>query len=244
MGASRAAARLLAGRRPRCQECMTGVCILHHRFIVASTYFSSEDYDLAGFAVGAVSKSLLLPRLSDMKEGDILLGLSSTGVHSNGFSLVRKIMSLQGLTTSSPCPFPTSNQHQTLGHALLEPTAIYSQLIPLCKKGSIKGLSHITGGGFIENVPRTLPKGLGCQIDVTSWKLPEVFQWLMKAGGVDTKEMARTFNCGIGMVAVVSEEDADSVERELKAAGKAEVYRIGKLGGKQLELVGLDSWQE
>jgi phosphoribosylamine--glycine ligase/phosphoribosylformylglycinamidine cyclo-ligase len=179
-----------------------------------------------------------------MKAGDILLGLSSTGIHSNGFSLVRKIMSLQGVTTSSPCPFPTSKHYPTLGHALLEPTAIYSELIPLCKKGLIKGLSHITGGGFVENIPRMLPKDLGCEVDTKTWKLPDVFKWLMKAGGVDAKEMARTFNCGIGMVMVVGEDMADGVERELKANGKSDVYRIGKLGGTRLELRGLESWPE
>jgi phosphoribosylamine--glycine ligase/phosphoribosylformylglycinamidine cyclo-ligase len=204
----------------------------------------SKDYDLAGFALGAVSKSLLLPKLSEMKQGDILLGLSSTGIHSNGFSLIRKIMSLQGVTTSSPCPFPTSKQYPTLGHALLEPTAIYSQLIPLCKKGLIKGISHITGGGFVENIPRMLPKGLGCEIDTKTWKLPDVFKWLMKTGGLDAKETARTFNCGIGMVMVVGEDMADGVERELKANGKGEVYRIGKLGGTRLELRGLENWPE
>ncbi|KAG8799273.1 hypothetical protein FRC17_007175, partial [Serendipita sp. 399] len=157
--------------------------------------YATGDYDLAGFAVGAVSRSLLLPKLSEMKPGDILIGLSSSGVHSNGFSLIRKIMALHNLTTSSPCPWPSETRYATLGQALLEPTALYVlQLLPLCKKGMIKGLSHITGGGFVENIPRMLPKGLGCEVDVTSWELPAVFKWLKTAGNVEPREMARTFN--------------------------------------------------
>ena len=204
----------------------------------------TDDYDLAGFAVGAVSRSLLLPKLSDMKPGDVLIGLSSSGVHSNGFSLVRKILSLHNLTTASPCPWSTPQRpYKTIGHALLEPTTLYVlQLLPLCRKGLLKGLSHITGGGFIENVPRMLPQGLGCEIDVSTWQLPDVFKWLKKAGNIDAREMARTFNCGIGMVAVVSEDVCDAVIAELKNNGSAEVHRIGKLGGETLTLHGLESW--
>ncbi|KAG8757126.1 hypothetical protein FRC14_002367 [Serendipita sp. 396] len=170
--------------------------------------YATGDYDLAGFAVGAVSRSLLLPKLSEMKPGDALIGLSSSGIHSNGFSLVRKIMALHNLTTSSACPWQSESRYATLGHALLEPTTLYVlQLLPLCKRGMIKGLAHITGGGFIENIPRMLPKGLGCEVDVTAWELPPVFKWLKSAGNIQSREMARTFNCGIGMVAVVNEGD-------------------------------------
>ncbi|CAG7853751.1 Bifunctional purine biosynthetic protein ADE1 Includes: RecName: Full=Phosphoribosylamine--glycine ligase; AltName: Full=Glycinamide ribonucleotide synthetase; Short=GARS; AltName: Full=Phosphoribosylglycinamide synthetase; Includes: RecName: Full=Phosphoribosylformylglycinamidine cyclo-ligase; AltName: Full=AIR synthase; Short=AIRS; AltName: Full=Phosphoribosyl-aminoimidazole synthetase [Serendipita indica DSM 11827] len=206
--------------------------------------YTGDDYDLAGFAVGAVSRSLLLPKLSEMKSGDVLIGLASSGVHSNGFSLVRKILSLHNLTTASPCPWSTPEKpYQTIGHALLEPTTLYVlQLLPLCRKGLLKGLAHITGGGFIENVPRMLPQGLGCEIDVSAWKLPEVFKWLKKAGNIDAREMARTFNCGIGMVAVVSEDVCDAAIAELKNNGTAGVYRIGKLGGETLTLHGLESW--
>lgn len=175
-----------------------------------------------------------------MQEGDVVIGLASTGIHSNGFSLVRKILKLQGLNMSSPCPWSTS--YANLGHALLEPTALYvQQLLPVCKQGLIKGLSHITGGGFIENVPRMLPNDLGCEIDVTTWTLPEVFKWLKKAGNIEAGEMARTFNCGVGMVAVVSADNAEKVSALLKDGG-TEVFRIGRLGGKSLQLKGLESW--
>jgi phosphoribosylamine--glycine ligase/phosphoribosylformylglycinamidine cyclo-ligase len=138
--------------------------------------------------------------------------------------------------------FPYIQAIPYLGTCAPRANAIYSQLIPLCKKGLIKGLSHITGGGFVENIPRMLPKGLGCEIDTKTWKLPDVFKWLMKTGGLDAKETARTFNCGIGMVMVVGEDMANGVERELKANHKGEVYRIGKLGGTRLELRGLENW--
>lgn len=179
-----------------------------------------------------------------MKEGDLLLGLSSTGIHSNGFSLVRKIIAMQGLTTSSPCPWSSDKHYPTLGHALLEPTAIYAQLIPLCRQGLVKGLSHITGGGFVENIPRMLPKHLGCEVDVSSWQLPEVFKWLMKKGGVEPKEMARTFNCGVGMVAVVAAENVDVVEGEIRRSRKGDVYRIGRLCGSKIQLKNLEIWSQ
>ncbi|KAG8855999.1 hypothetical protein FRB91_001340 [Serendipita sp. 411] len=205
--------------------------------------YATGDYDLAGFAVGAVSRSLLLPKLSEMKPGDALIGLSSSGIHSNGFSLVRKIMALHNLTTSSACPWQSESRYATLGHALLEPTTLYVlQLLPLCKRGMIKGLAHITGGGFIENIPRMLPKGLGCEVDVTAWELPPVFKWLKSAGNIQSREMARTFNCGIGMVAVVNEGDCEAIMDELRSSGNANVYRIGRLGGTELMLQGLDSW--
>lgn len=175
-----------------------------------------------------------------MRVGDVLIGLSSTGIHSNGFSLVRKILKLEGLDMSSPCPW--SSSYENLGHALLEPTALYvQQLLPACKSGLVKGLAHITGGGFVENIPRMLPKDLGCEIDVTSWTLPEVFKWLKRAGNIEAMEMARTFNCGIGMVAIVSIENVERVIGQLKGTG-ADVFQIGTLCGQSLQLKGLESW--
>lgn len=197
------------------------------------------DYDLAGFAVGAVERSFILPR-ADISTGDAVLGLSSSGVHSNGFSLVRKIVSVSGLKYSSPCPWDSSI---TLGTALLEPTKIYVKtLLPAIRKGLLKGLSHITGGGFLENIPRVLPSGTGCYIDTGAWELPPVFKWLMKEGGVQPLEMARTFNNGIGMILIVSPDKVDEVIQTIQAPGE-QVYRVGEVvAGEGVEMRNLDAW--
>ncbi|KAJ3786111.1 aminoimidazole ribonucleotide synthetase [Lentinula aff. detonsa] len=188
--------------------------------------YQPGDYDLAGFAVGAVERERILPS-NDITAGDVLLGVASSGLHSNGFSLVRKILESTNLSYSSSCPWDST---LTLGQALLEPTAIYiRQILPAAQASLIKGMSHITGGGFIENIPRVLPKELGCSIDASSWKLPPVFQFLMKQGGVAPLEMARTFNNGIGMVVIVSADSADFVAETLRKAGDAEVYQIGQV---------------
>ncbi|KAJ3769370.1 aminoimidazole ribonucleotide synthetase [Lentinula raphanica] len=188
--------------------------------------YQPGDYDLAGFAVGAVERANILPS-NDIRAGDILLGVASSGLHSNGFSLVRKILETSNLMYSSPCPWnPTVN----LGQALMEPTAIYiKQILPTAQAGLIKGMSHITGGGFIENIPRVLPKELGCSIDASTWELPPVFRFLMMQGGVEPLEMARTFNNGIGMVLIVDGESADSVAEMLRKAGDAAIYKIGQV---------------
>ncbi|KAJ3930999.1 MAG: aminoimidazole ribonucleotide synthetase [Lentinula lateritia] len=191
--------------------------------------YQQGDYDLAGFAVGAVERERILPS-NNIVAGDILLGIASSGLHSNGFSLVRKILGTTNLSYSSPCPWDTT---LTLGRALLKPTAIYiKQILPAAQAGYIKGMSHITGGGFVENIPRVLPKELGCSIDAASWELPPVFQFLMKQGGVEPLEMARTFNNGIGMVVIVSESSAPLVTETLRKAGDAEIYQIGRVTSK------------
>lgn len=197
------------------------------------------DYDLAGFAVGAVERALILPR-PDIGAGDILLGVSSSGLHSNGFSLVRKVISASGLHYSSPCPW---NTQETLGRQLLEPTRIYvNQVLPAAKAGLLKGMSHITGGGFIENIPRVLPKDLGCFVDASTWQLPPVFQFIRKQG-VESLEMARTFNCGIGLVVVVDPKNVDSVTEMLRSAGQAEVHRIGEVTSRVgVEMRNLHMW--
>lgn len=194
---------------------------------------------MAGFAVGAVERSLILPR-SDISIGDIVLGLPSSGVHSNGFSLVRKIVSVSGLKYSSPCPWEPSI---TLGVALLEPTKIYVKaLLPAVRDGLLKGLSHITGGGFLENIPRILPSGTGCYVDARAWELPPVFKWLMKEGGVQPLEMARTFNNGIGMILIVSPDNVDKVILTLQASDE-QVYRVGEVVAEEgVEMRNLDVW--
>ncbi|EJD03673.1 bifunctional purine ADE1 [Fomitiporia mediterranea MF3/22] len=209
--------------------------------------YHGGDYDLAGFAVGAVERSSLLPK-SDISAGDVLLGLPSSGLHSNGFSLVRKIVTLSGLSYTSPCPWDnstlTTNAKRTLGEALLTPTRIYVKtLLPTLRTDRVKGLAHITGGGFTDNIPRVLPEGLGCTVDVSRWTLPPVFSYLMRTGGVEPKEMCRTFNCGIGMVLVVARKDVESVLRSLHESGETVVHEIGEVvSGKGVELKGLDTW--
>lgn len=204
------------------------------------TGFSLGDYDLGGFAVGAVERPLILPR-SDITAGDILLGIPSSGLHSNGFSLVRKIVSLSGLTYSSPCPWDST---KTLGQSLLEPTRIYiKSLLPAAQKGLFKGMSHITGGGFVENIPRVLPKNLGCYVDAKTWDLPPVFKFLMKVGGVEPLEMARTFNNGIGMVILVSPENLEEAIQSIKDSGEPVVYKIGEIvDGSGVEMRNLEAW--
>jgi phosphoribosylamine--glycine ligase/phosphoribosylformylglycinamidine cyclo-ligase len=169
---------------------------------------------------------LILPS-SNITVGDVLIGLASSGVHSNGFSLVRKIVSRAGLTFASPCPWKSD---VSLGRILLEPTQIYiSQVLPLAQAGLIKGMSHITGGGFIENIPRVLPNGLGCYVDAATWDLPPVFRWLIKAGNVEPLEMARTFNNGIGLVLIVAASNFIEVSEALTTSGSSAVYRIGEV---------------
>lgn len=186
------------------------------------------DYDLAGFAVGAVERNLILPR-PNIAEGDVLLGVASSGLHSNGFSLVRKIISVAGISYASPCPWQPDTE---LGRVLLTPTQIYiQQILPVAKRGLLKGMSHITGGGFIENIPRVLPKGLGCYVDAATWELPPVFRFLMKHGNVNALEMARTFNCGVAMVLVVDPAHVNEVVEGLKG-GPSAVYKIGEVTAK------------
>ena len=188
--------------------------------------YAESDYDLAGFAVGAAERGTLLPR-PDIAPGDVLLGLPSSGVHSNGFSLVRRIVELSGLSWEAPAPFAPS---RSLGEALLEPTRIYVKpvLAAIRATGAVKGLVHITGGGFPDNIPRVLPNGVGVQLDLDAIPVPPVFGWLAKTGGVAEAEMLRTFNCGIGMIAIVGAADEEQVVEALVAAGQKPL-RIGEV---------------
>ncbi|MGJ8570526.1 MAG: phosphoribosylformylglycinamidine cyclo-ligase [Hoeflea sp.] len=188
--------------------------------------YRDGDYDLAGFAVGAAERGQLLPS-GTLAEGDVLLGLASSGVHSNGYSLVRRIVELSGLDYSAQAPFDAST---SLGAALLEPTRIYvkSLLAAIRETGAIRALAHITGGGFPENLPRVLPEGLAAEIDLGAIKPPAVFSWLSHTGGVAAEEMLRTFNCGVGMIAVAAQADVDRVQSALEAQGES-VIRLGIL---------------
>lgn len=177
--------------------------------------YAEGEYDLAGFAVGAVEKDNLMPRKVEMKESDIIIGLPSTGVHSNGFSLVRKTLKLANKTYSDTAPFSVSNK--SFGEELLTPTKIYTKgVLPALKTNLVKGFAHITGGGLTENIPRVLPEGFGVRLDATKWKIPAVFGWLATAGGISKPEMLRTFNCGIGAVLICSPANQEKVLQKLK----------------------------
>ncbi len=190
--------------------------------------YAPGDYDLAGFSVGAVHKDRILPQ--GVAVGDVLLGLASSGIHSNGFSLVRKLVEKEGLSYESPCPWDTSVP--TIGDSLLTPTKIYVKAcMPLIRKGLIKGMAHITGGGLLENLPRSLPNGIGACITGHP-SLPNVFKWMKNASGLDDNEMLRTFNCGVGMVLILNPENVAEAKDMLLAAGEKEVYDLGTLVGE------------
>ncbi len=187
--------------------------------------YAPGDYDLAGFCVGAVERGEALTGAA-IAPGDVILGLASSGVHSNGFSLVRRIVADQGWKLDRPARF---QPEVLLGDALLEPTRIYVRaLLPQVRAGLIKGLAHITGGGLLENIPRVLPEGVHAVVDADSWELPRLFAWLQAGGGIEPEELARTFNCGIGMVAIVAEEWAEEVTANLQTDGET-VHRIGRV---------------
>ncbi|TXN39282.1 phosphoribosylformylglycinamidine cyclo-ligase [Methylobacterium sp. WL30] len=196
--------------------------------------YDGADYDLAGFSVGAAERGTLLPK-PGIRAGDAVLGLPSSGVHSNGFSLVRRIVARTGLAWDAAAPFATG---RTLGEALLEPTRIYVKplLAVLKATDGIKALAHITGGGFPDNLPRVLPDDVGITIDLDVVRPPPVFGWLAREGGVAEAEMLRTFNCGIGMVLVVAEDRAGAVIRALAEAGEAPV-RLGAITARGPEPV-------
>jgi phosphoribosylformylglycinamidine cyclo-ligase len=191
--------------------------------------YAAGDYDLAGFCVGAVERDKVLTG-GEISDGDVILGLASTGVHSNGFSLVRRIIAEGGWDLSESFPWAGG---QSLADVLLAPTRIYVRsLLPLVQQGQIKGLAHITGGGLLENIPRTLPKGARAVVDASNWQLPPVFELLRQGGAIVPQEMARTFNCGVGMVVIVAEGLVDHVTTELEGAGET-VLRIGRIESGQ-----------
>ncbi|GFZ50555.1 AIR synthase [Saitozyma sp. JCM 24511] len=206
--------------------------------------YHADDYDLAGFAVGAVERHLLLPR-PDITAGDVLLALPASGPHSNGFSLIRKIVTLANLSLDSPAPWNKSSA-VTVGDSLLTPTKIYiKQLLPGIRQGLFKGMSHITGGGFTENIPRIFDPsgGLGVKLDLASYDLPAIWRWMMQAGNVAPVELARTFNCGVGMIIVVGKEQAEAALKSLRDNGEKEAFVIGEVVAKPgVEYVNMDRW--
>jgi len=185
--------------------------------------YHKGDFDLAGFAVGAMERGEDLPR--GVGVGDVVLGLTSSGVHSNGYSFVRKVVELSGLGWGAPSPFSDG----TLGQALLTPTRLYvKQALTAIRAGGVHGLAHITGGGLTENPPRVLPDGLACEIDLGAWTLPPVFRWLASTANMAEAELLKTFNCGIGMILVVAEDQADALTALLAAGGES-VVRLGRI---------------
>lgn len=219
-----AGAAVVAGIARGCRE--SGCALIGGETAEMPGIYRDGDYDLAGFAVGAVERGQILPR-SDIAPGDVLLGIASSGIHSNGYSLVRKIVEHAGLPWNAPAPFDPA---RTLAEALLTPTRLYvkSCLAAIRETGSVKALVHITGGGFPDNIPRVLRKGLGVRLDLQTIPVLPVFKWLAASGNVATPEMLRTFNCGIGMVAVVARKDSDAVSAVFTRAGET-VVALGEV---------------
>jgi phosphoribosylformylglycinamidine cyclo-ligase len=215
------ATRIINGIAEGCAQ--SGCALIGGETAEMPGMYHKGDFDLAGFAVGAMERGSELPRA--VAEGDVLLGLASNGVHSNGYSLVRKLVEVSGLGWDAPCPFAEG----TLGAALLAPTRLYvRQALAAIRAGGVHALAHITGGGLTENLPRVLPEGLGAQIDLSSWSLPPVFRWLSQQGGFSEAELLKTFNSGIGMIAVVAPDRAEALAALLKAEGET-VCTLGQV---------------
>jgi phosphoribosylformylglycinamidine cyclo-ligase len=208
-------AAVVAGIARGCKE--AGCALIGGETAEMPGLYSGEDYDLAGFAVGAAERNALLPR-NDIAEGDVIIGLPSSGVHSNGYSLVRKVVAKSKLAWSAPAPFAPN---ATLGEAILTPTRIYvkSCLAAMRDTKAVKGFAHLTGGGFPDNIPRVLPKGLGARIDLAKVPVLPVFKWLAREGGIAQNEMLRTFNCGIGMIVIAAAKEAAAVTQAFVKAG-------------------------
>jgi phosphoribosylformylglycinamidine cyclo-ligase len=239
------AATVVKGIAAACSE--SGCALIGGETAEMPGVYAKGDYDLAGFAVGAVERGEALPR-ADVKPGDIILGLASSGVHSNGFSLVRRIVAQSGSSLSAKAPFDPAH---SLGEALLMPTRLYVRsVLAAIRAGGVKALAHVTGGGLTENIPRVLPPGTIARIEAGSWPVPPVFGWLMKTGAVAREEMVRTFNCGVGMVMVAEPARAWALAHLLAAEGEA-VREIGEIvvaekpdAEPRTEIVWTSSWPD
>jgi phosphoribosylformylglycinamidine cyclo-ligase len=218
-----AAASVVSGIAAGCAE--AGCALAGGETAELPGLYAPGDYDLAGFAVGLVERGSLITG-KRIDAGDVVLGLTASGVHSNGFSMVRKIVEMAGLSFQDAAPF---YPEQSLGEALLTPTKLYVRsCLEAMKRDLVKGAAHITGGGLLKNLPRVLPDSLAATLEIANWPRPPVFTWLQKAGGVDETELLRTFNCGIGMALIVSAEDAPAATTLLEGAGET-VFSIGKI---------------
>ena len=219
-----AAATVVSGIAEGCRQ--AGCALVGGETAEMPGMYAAGDYDMAGFCVGAVDRDKVLPRMADQKPGDVLIGLGSTGPHSNGYSLVRRIVERSGLAWDAPAPFA---EDLTLAQALLAPTRIYVKtVLPHLKTGRIKGLAHITGGGLIENPPRAVAEGLVAKFDWDAWALPAVFAWLQQVGGISDHELRRTFNCGVGLMLIVDPHDLPDVLEGLVRDGE-DAFVIGEL---------------
>ncbi|WP_422028546.1 phosphoribosylformylglycinamidine cyclo-ligase [Roseovarius sp.] len=213
------AARIIEGIAEGCAQ--SGCALIGGETAEMPGVYEAGDFDLAGFAVGAMERGTDLP--AGVKTGDVLLGLGSSGVHSNGYSLVRKLVELSGLGWDADCPWSDGS----LGEALLAPTRLYvRQALEAVRAGGVHALAHITGGGLTENLPRVLPDDTGAEIDLNAWELPGVFKWLSETGGMAEAEMLKTFNCGIGMIIVVEADRAEALTSLLQDAGET-VHTLG-----------------
>jgi phosphoribosylformylglycinamidine cyclo-ligase len=217
------AARIIEGIAEGCVQ--SGCALIGGETAEMPGMYPDGDFDLAGFSVGAMERGTMLP--ADVQEGDVLLGLASNGVHSNGYSLVRKLVEVSGLGWDSDNPFGDG----TLGEALLTPTRLYVKpALAAIRAGGVHALAHITGGGLTENLPRVLPEDMGADIDLSAWSLPPVFRWMAETGGIAEAEMLKTFNCGVGMIVVCAADQADALTTVLQEAGEG-VCRLGTVGG-------------
>ncbi len=219
-----AAATVVAGIAEGCRQ--AGCALVGGETAEMPGMYAEGDYDMAGFCVGAVDRAGVLPRLGDQKAGDVLVAIGSSGPHSNGYSLIRRIVERSGLAWDAPAPFEAG---KTLAQALLAPTRIYIKtVLPHIKAGRIKGLAHITGGGLIENPPRAIADGLVPRFDWNAWELPPVFAWLQEAGGVSDHELRRTFNCGVGLILIVDPHQLPEVLEGL-ARDEEDAFVCGEL---------------
>jgi phosphoribosylformylglycinamidine cyclo-ligase/phosphoribosylamine--glycine ligase/phosphoribosylglycinamide formyltransferase/phosphoribosylformylglycinamidine cyclo-ligase len=210
------ARRVVAGIAEGCRQ--AGAALVGGETAEMPGMYGQGDYDLAGFSIGAVERDGVLPRLQTQAAGDLLIGLASSGPHSNGYSLIRRVVEMSNLPWDAPAPFASG---QTLGEALMAPTRIYvKSILPLIKAGLIEGGAHITGGGLIENPPRAIAEGLEPSFDWSSWAAPPVFQWLQQIGGISDHELRRTFNCGVGFILIVKPRNASAVLARLLEAGE------------------------
>jgi phosphoribosylaminoimidazole synthetase len=211
-----AAAEIVAGIAEGCRQ--AGAALVGGETAEMPGLYAQGDYDLAGFCLGAVERDHVLPDTPGQRAGDRLIALASSGPHSNGYSLIRKIVSIEGLQWQDPAPFALAT---SLGEALMTPTRIYVRsVLPLARAGLLLGAAHITGGGLVENPPRAIARGLVARFDWSAWDLPPVFEWLARAGGMIDLELRRTFNCGIGMVLIASKDNTDAVMNALSDAGE------------------------
>jgi phosphoribosylaminoimidazole synthetase len=219
-----AAARVVAGIAEGCR--LAGAALAGGETAEMPGLYAGGDYDLAGFCLGAVRRDGVLPRLDAQRAGDVMIGLAASGPHSNGYSLIRRIVERSGLAWNAPSPFDGA---ATLAGALMTPTRIYVRpVLPLAKAGRLKGCAHITGGGLIENPPRAVAAGLIPRFDWSAWALPAVFDWLQRTGGVADQELRRTFNCGVGFLLIVAPDDVPDVLAALIEAGE-DAFVCGEL---------------